>query len=130
MEQQQYQQTPEQKEYKAAKERFRTAIKGLAAANAHFKQQRKTIHYTGVRQMEPHMAAATVRVNATELRHLYIAYAIFRGKEIPENKYLLVDNKYFARVPGLKFTTNDKAPNMDYVTKLLQTHGLKTAKLS
>lgn len=139
MEQEQSQyapQTAEQKEYKAAKERFRAAIKEIANQQPLVKAQRKTMHFRGgERKMSPSQAAGTVHLNAIDLRHLHIAYALFCGKVIPEVNYTTTlvgpdRNNKIVRKDGKAIQHHEGAPSMDYITKLLQEYGSKTVHLS
>lgn len=115
----------EQKAYKASKESFRAAIKTLADSQRDIKPQRKQNSPDGG-VLSPAMAASTHRLNRWELRHLHIAYAIFRGKDLPEKHW-----KWDA-AKGEAFRLESKTseawlrPNIppDYklITKLLKLH--------
>lgn len=67
-----------QKEYKASKERFRIAIKGLADFQSTLRNQRKTVKLKGERGIPADIAAAKHATQRRLLRHLYMSYAIMR----------------------------------------------------
>lgn len=125
----------EQKAYKASKESFRAAIKTLACSQVEAKIQRKENFPTGAggfpihRTMEPAMAASTHRLNRWELRHLHIAYALFRGKTVPECYYVLAHGTgtvTVARADGKPISNTENAPNPTLILKLLNRHVQKS----
>lgn len=75
----------EQKAYKASKEKFRASIKELALRQVELVNE---IRHSGKQCSKEQTEHCVYR---TYLRHLHIAYAIFRGKEIPENYWKLND---------------------------------------
>ena len=78
----------EQKAYKASKDSFRAAIKELAEQQVLLKNQRKTVNRDTSMDfvhIPSFMSEQSVHMsNRTKLRHLHIAYAVFRGKDLPE----------------------------------------------
>lgn len=63
-------------------DQIKSEIKELEAQQKSFKPQRKTVHFTGNRTVEPWKAVLTTNENKYLLRHLYIVYAILRGKSL------------------------------------------------
>lgn len=57
-------------------------IKTLVAQQKSLKPQRKTVHFTGTRTSPAWEAVQKHLINRYDLRHLYIAYGIMRGKSI------------------------------------------------
>lgn len=57
-------------------------IAAQAETQKSLKAQRKTVHFKGVRTVEPWQAFYMVQSNRQELAHKYIAYALLRGKDI------------------------------------------------
>lgn len=57
-------------------------IANLVTEVRQLKPQRKTINFTGIRTMSPNDAATRVSNIQFELRHLYIVYALLRGKTL------------------------------------------------
>lgn len=74
-------QTPEQKQYKETKDRFREEIKFLVALQKRTKDNRK-VETKDERVYDQHIAQSAVENNAFSLRHHYIAYGFFRGRQI------------------------------------------------
>lgn len=56
-------------------------IKTKAAEQTFYKSQRKTVNLIGERKLDPHTASYKHLSNREDLRDLYIAYAICRGKD-------------------------------------------------
>jgi len=56
-------------------------IKSLAKKQNEMKNQRKTVNFFGIRSTNPNEAFYLVWYNRNELRHLYEAYSMLRGKE-------------------------------------------------
>lgn len=63
---------------------LKTDIKRLSAEQKQLKPQRKTVHFTGIRTLPAWKAAANHLYNRWELRYLYLAYGILRGKHIEQ----------------------------------------------
>ena len=61
---------------------LKSAIAVLAAKQRATKEQRKTVRFIGTRTMSPNDAAAQARDNKVELKHMYLAYGVLRGREI------------------------------------------------
>jgi hypothetical protein len=59
-------------------------IKTLVAEQKSLKLQRKTTKFTGTREMEPYQAVYQHAENRFELRHLYLAYGIMRGRSVEQ----------------------------------------------
>lgn len=57
-------------------------IKKLVLTQKQAKVDRKTINHPGGRVMKSYEAAYSVPANRFKLRHMYLAYAIIRGKDI------------------------------------------------
>ncbi len=62
--------------------KMKEEIKKLSQSQKDLKGQRKTVHFTGKRTMEPWEATIKVRNNKILLRHMYIVYGMLRGKDI------------------------------------------------
>lgn len=60
---------------------IKEAIKDLSQQQKELKPQRKTVHFKGTRTVEPGDATYKVDSNRYRLRHMFIAYAILKGKE-------------------------------------------------
>lgn len=65
-------------------EQCKSAIKMLVESQRKHKPQRKTVHFSGTRTVEPWEAAHIVSTNREELRHLYIVYGELRGKSLDQ----------------------------------------------
>lgn len=65
-------------------ETFKQEIKKLAEEQKSLKNLRKSVHYQGVRTMEPWQAAYRHYANRETLRIMYAAYGIMRGKKYSE----------------------------------------------
>ena len=63
---------------------LKETIKKLAEQQKSYKQQRKTVHFTGTRTVPAWLATQQHQINRYDLRHLYIAYGIMRGKSIEQ----------------------------------------------
>ena len=63
---------------------LKNQIKELAVNQRSLKNQRKTVKFVGVRTMEPEHAAYKVFKNKEELRIMYAAYGILRGKDFSQ----------------------------------------------
>jgi hypothetical protein len=61
--------------------KIREEIKRLSQEQRDLKPQRKTVNFTGTRKVTAGDAAYSVMRNAVTLMHLFIAYAIIKGKE-------------------------------------------------
>lgn len=121
-----------QKEYKTIKDAMKAEIKGLSVEQLALKTELRQPHNgCGTKQ-------ATANLNRVDLRHLFIAYAIFRlgggrHKNIPEKDYTYIANTgKIVRKDGKAITSLENAPNMDLVTKILDKYGArsKTVHLS
>lgn len=77
------------KAYKTSKEEFRSKIKELATEQTDLKNQRRSVHIVGERTISADSAASQHAMNRHKLRHLYIAYYLFRkdfgGCQTPKN---------------------------------------------
>lgn len=125
----------EQKAYKASKESFRAAIKTLADSQRDIKPQRKQNSPDGG-VLSPAMAASTHRLNRWELRHLHIAYSIFRGKHCPERfwdtqfntdgsltfKRTVAGDYKAKQSPRTSLALSSNKPDPILITKLLKLH--------
>ena len=109
---------------------MRNDIAELEKEQKNIKPQRKTVYYTGERTMSPFDAWSTAQDNKYNLRLMYAAYNLLRGKgfEITERntKPLIYDrNMYWSYPNGLKgqhYTTdaemNGKHPLCDYLDEI------------
>ena len=61
---------------------LKSEIKALAAKQKATKEQRKTVKFTGTRSLTPREAQILAFCQKEELKHMYIAYALLRGKSI------------------------------------------------
>lgn len=61
---------------------LKSEIKALAAKQKATKEQRKTVKFTGTRSLTPWEAQILALRQKEELKHMYIAYALLRGKSI------------------------------------------------
>lgn len=61
---------------------LKSEIKALAAKQRETKEQRKTVKFTGTRSLTPWEAQILALRQKEELKHMYIAYALLRGKSI------------------------------------------------
>lgn len=68
---------------------FKNYIKSIAAEQKFLKNQRKTEYLVGERKMSPSDAAYKHMTNREDLRVLYAAYGILKGK-----KYSEIENHY------------------------------------
>lgn len=62
--------------------RIRETIKNLSQQQVEAKNQRKTVNLKGERTMEPSQAVSEILSNKYQLRHLFLAYNILKGKEV------------------------------------------------
>jgi hypothetical protein len=76
---------------------LKAAIKVLVAEQKSLKPQRKTVHFSGERSHTPYQATSKHQANRYDLRHMYIAYGIMRGKgiEVIEPKAKTPHNEYW-----------------------------------
>jgi hypothetical protein len=63
---------------------FRKEIAKLEVEQKKAKSQRKTVHFTGTRTMEPWEATEFVQDTKVELRAMYAAYGLLRGKKFEQ----------------------------------------------
>jgi len=91
---------------------LKNAINEIATTQKVLKQNRKTVNFIGERSIPAYEAAYKVQSNKYELRHMYLAYGILRGKDLKTidsgvgkpfdvNKPLLLDyaNKIAEKYP-------------------------------
>ena len=64
--------------------KIRIEVKRLSEEQIFLKNQRKTVNLIGERIMEPDVASYKVFQNKEILRHLFVAYATLKGKELPK----------------------------------------------
>lgn len=69
---------------KEAKAKIKGDIKTLVAEQKSVKLQRKTVHFSGSRTVPAWKAVAVHAANRYELRHLYLAYGIMRGRTVEQ----------------------------------------------
>lgn len=98
---------------KVAVRQMKSDIKTLVAEQKSLKPQRKTVHFAGTRTVSPGTAVADHLFNRYELRHMYIAYAIMRGKTLDQVE------------PNRKTQPNEKA-----ITKILKKYDEQDVCLS
>ena len=116
----------EQKAYKASKDSFRAVIKTLSEQQVLLKNQRKTktrdLNLPVVTVPTFYDATSWHHENRNKLRHLHIAYAVFRGKAIPEEMWKYTKESGIIRIaPDLQSVRITK-PNIKLVEKYLQEH--------
>lgn len=78
-------------------ETFKQEIKKLAEEQRNLKNLRKSVNYQGVRTMEPWQAQMKHYFNGKQLRIMYAAYGIIRGKS-----YSQIENYYSEEMHPLK----------------------------
>lgn len=61
---------------------LKQAIKDLSQKQRDTKEQRKTVRFTGKRSLNPRDAQLLALDQKKQLKHMYIAYALLRGKSI------------------------------------------------
>lgn len=66
-------------------ETLKQTIKTLAAAQSSLKNQRKTVKIIGERTMTARQAFFQHQANRERLRHMYIAYAELRGRDVADS---------------------------------------------
>ena len=76
----QHELTPEQIQFRTQLKSLKNDIKQLSAEQREMKRQRKTVHFTGERTLEPWQAVSRVVTNANKLRHMFILYGEIRNK--------------------------------------------------
>lgn len=111
---------------------LREEIAALEKEQKAIKPQRKTVHFTGERTMTPLNAHLTVMSNKYDLRLMYAAYNLLRGKnfDITESnaKPLIYDRGMYYAYPkgihGQYYTLdercNGKHPLCDYLYEINQ----------
>lgn len=73
-------------------------IKKQSLAQKELRNQRKTVHIIGERKIDPNMAAGKYLRNSYELSHMFIAYAIMRGKQPEPFKRKPTDNFLLTKI--------------------------------
>lgn len=63
-------------------QRLKNDIKGLSTQQKTLKNQRKTVNRIGKKLMEPWQADYQHGYNRWDLRHMYLAYGLLRGKSV------------------------------------------------
>lgn len=61
---------------------LKSAIKAIAEKQRQTKEQRKTVNFKGTRSLNPKDAQLLAIGQKNQLKHMYIAYALLRGKSI------------------------------------------------
>jgi hypothetical protein len=61
---------------------LKSAIKDLSTKQRETKNQRKSVKFTGTRSLNPKDAQMLALEQKWQLKHMFIAYAILRGKPI------------------------------------------------
>lgn len=82
-------------------ETLKNKIKALAEGQASLKNQRKTINIVGERKMTPSEAFEKHKNNRVELREMYMAYGILKGKtqeEIENNPKTPINMKRVEKI--------------------------------
>lgn len=72
---------------------IRKEIKKLSALQINNKAQRKEVKFEGTRTMKPWEAAYAVQLRRSTLMHLFRAYAILKGFELPKPIHKEVNQK-------------------------------------
>ncbi len=86
--------------YKQILDEIKDRIADLAKEQKNLKPQRKTVHFNGERTIDPSEATYKVDNNKSELRYLYAAYGLLRGKgfEITESSFKPLDaDEYYQK---------------------------------
>jgi hypothetical protein len=65
-------------------QQLKAEIKTLSEKQRFFKNQRKTVHLVGERTLPSYEATWKHKANRWDLRQMYIAYGIMRGKTIEQ----------------------------------------------
>ena len=111
---------------------FRKEIAALEVEQRNAKEQRKTVRFTGERTMSPGDACNVVRGNKEDLRAMYAAYGLMRGKKISEieNNAKPLNGEEFYKLNGysLKSEFEGKHPLVLYgeqINKYLEKYGYK-----
>lgn len=63
---------------------IKEAIKTLVEEQRQIKPQRKTVNFSGTRKLPAWQATQQHQINRYDLRHLYIAYGIVRGRSVDQ----------------------------------------------
>lgn len=79
---------------KNARIELKKDIKEKAEKQKFYKNQRKTVRLVGERKMSNWEATMKHQDNRTQLRIMYAAYAVLRGKEIKDVDSLKFDNEW------------------------------------
>jgi len=118
-----------QKEYKRIKDAMKADIKQQSKRQILTKPDRKTVNHSGTRTYKAPTAQQAVHLNGVYLRHLFIAYAIFRMqggriRNIPEVQYTFgTGSGTIIRKDGKAITSAENAPRIELVTKILEKYG-------
>lgn len=99
--------------------KFKEEIAELAKEQKTIKPQRKTVHFTGERTLDPHSAYCKVICNKQTLRFMYAAYNLLRGKnfEFTENNAKPINREDYHLLNG-RYPSNNivgKHPLTDYL---------------
>lgn len=110
--------------------KFKKEIAELAKEQKTIKPQRKTVHFTGERTLSPSDAYWKVRNNKHDLRCMYAAYNLLRGKnfEFTENNAKPINDEDYWYLNG-RYPSKDivgKHPlveHLDDINKYLNKYG-------
>jgi len=100
---------------------LKSEIKALAAKKKATKEQRKTVKFTGTRSLTPWEAQILALRQKEELKHMYIAYALLRGKSIetaigPKTEYLEPNTEYHYRIRAANEMGESFGEDMTFTT--------------
>lgn len=124
----------QQKEYKRIKDTMKADITKQCAEQGAIKLQRKTVNFSmysnkNNRVHESSEATQLAHLNGIDLRHLFIAYAIFRiqggyTKCIPETAYHYDQvRNAIIRKDGKAIRNDENSPRIELITKILEKYG-------
>lgn len=88
-------------------------IKKLAENQKSLKNQRKTVHLKGERTIEPWKATLTHNANRHQLRMMYAAYHVLKGRDL----------SIFETKPSKKETVSPISDYVDQINKLVEKYG-------
>lgn len=102
--------------------KFREKIEELEKEQKLIKPQRKTVHFTGTRTIDTYDAFCKVQSNKEELRCMYAAYNLIRGKNfnVTENCAKPLDAETFYKEKGyhLRDEFVGKHPLVRYLSEI------------
>lgn len=102
---------------------LRNDIASLEATQRNTKEQRKTVRFTGTRTMDPSTASWKAVLNRHDLRIMYAAYGLMRGKKFSEIENRSKMENGFHELMNYLYEINDVLQKYGYSmqTKLVKT---------